>query len=464
MNGKETMLVKNLLGQKNFNAVNEFSQIVQPEKGNIIITEYAGMDVRCYKDNGETKILYPKNATVVQEGHVAQAIANGSIFDDAEDVDNNATMIERTSLPYDAMINSGKIPPKCLKPMIAIVIGRMDDNGSCAVSDADRTNGVNFIKDLVDTKKEDNNNNINDVVNNYLDHDSEKPYTRDMGKSITELDKELDDVADTEPEDVISDEDTVDSYDDIDIEAIEKGSDKDGDDNSDDNEGDEETVEECGDGCCSRPKPITEDGEEATADTTTPDTTTAAATSGVADTTTDTTNTTDTTIDTSDISDTIDTANTTSDVGTTETVQEEDAPTENTDAHGNINATPIPLSANTKAIINQRKLHQEGFLTKKPKKLKPIPRDIIAYITCEMNDIHSANDQAMLAGYTCSKIELVDFYITALDTQDARYIVPHNRQYLIYMKNELERLLAQILRIRPINRTDQIWRVNYPSM
>jgi hypothetical protein len=108
-------------------------------------------------------------------------------------------------------------------------------------------------------------------------------------------------------------------------------------------------------------------------------------------------------------------------------------------------------------------LNQEGFLTKRPKKLKPIPRDIIAYITVEMNDIHDANDQAMLSGYTCSKIELVDFYITILDTQDARYIVPHNRQYLEMMKRELERLLTQILRIRPINRSEQIWRVNYPS-
>ena len=464
MNGKEVSLVKSLLEQKKFDVVNEYLHISQPDRGDIVITEYAGMDVRCYKDNGETKILYPKNVTVVQEGHVAQAIANGSIFDDAEDVDNNATMIERTSLPYDAMINSGKVPPKCLKPMIAIIIGRMDDNGSCAVSDADRTNGVNFIKDLVDTKKEGNDNNINDVVNNYLDHDPEKPYTRDMGKSITELDKELDDVADTEPEDVISDEDTVDSYDDIDIEAIEKGSDKDGDDDSDnnesdnndnDNEDDEETVEECGDGCgsCNQPKPVTEDGEESI-DNTTVDTTVDSSSSVTDDNIAD------------DTSDTIG--------STTETIQEEDnamknanaatPPTEGTDAHGNINNAPIPLSANTKAIINQRKLHQEGFLTKKPKKLKPIPRDIIAYITCEMNDIHSANDQAMLAGYTCSKIELVDFYITALDTQDARYIVPHNRQYLGYMKNELERLLAQILRIRPINRADQIWRVNYPSM
>ena len=109
--------------------------------------------------------------------------------------------------------------------------------------------------------------------------------------------------------------------------------------------------------------------------------------------------------------------------------------------------------------------YQEGFLSKKPKKLKPIPRDIIAYITVEMNDITSANDQAMLSGYTCSKIELVDFYLTVLDTQDPRYIVPHNKEYLTYMKRELERLLTQILRIRPINRMDKVWRVNvnYPE-
>ena len=80
-----------------------------------------------------------------------------------------------------------------------------------------------------------------------------------------------------------------------------------------------------------------------------------------------------------------------------------------------------------------------------------------------MNDIRSANDQAMLAGYTCSKIELVDFYLTVIDTQDARYIVPHNKAYLLTIKADLERLLTQILRIRPINRADQIWRVNYPT-
>ena len=108
----------------------------------------------------------------------------------------------------------------------------------------------------------------------------------------------------------------------------------------------------------------------------------------------------------------------------------------------------------------------EGFLTKKPKKLKPIPiREIVSYITCELNAISDTNDQAMLSGYTCAKLELVDFYLTCIDTQDDRYIVPHPRQYLVDGQRQLNDLLTQILRIRPVNKGDRVWKVNvnYPE-
>lgn len=110
-------------------------------------------------------------------------------------------------------------------------------------------------------------------------------------------------------------------------------------------------------------------------------------------------------------------------------------------------------------------VYQEGFLSKKPKKLKPIPRDIVPYITVEMNAIRDSNDQAMLSGYTCSKLELVDFYLNVIDTNDERYIVPHTRQYLVQLQNDLNRLLTQILRIKPINKSDRVWQVNvnYPE-
>lgn len=108
---------------------------------------------------------------------------------------------------------------------------------------------------------------------------------------------------------------------------------------------------------------------------------------------------------------------------------------------------------------------QEGFFTKKPKKLKPIPRDIIPYITIEMNAIKDSNDQAMLAGYICSKLELVDFYLNCIDTQDERYIVPHTRQYLVQMQTDLNRLLTQVLNVRPVNKMDRMWKigVNLPG-
>lgn len=109
--------------------------------------------------------------------------------------------------------------------------------------------------------------------------------------------------------------------------------------------------------------------------------------------------------------------------------------------------------------------YQEAFMSRRPKKLKPIPRDVISYIAIELNAIQDTNDQAMLSGYTCSKLELVDFYLNCIDTQDERYIVPHPRQYLITMQSQLNDLLTKILRIKPINKNDRVWQVNvnYPE-
>lgn len=553
MNSTQLNIVKALIEQKKYDVITEYTHIAHPDKGDIIVKEYAGTGVRVYKDNdGNTRVLCPKDIDTVQEGHVAQAIANGTIFDDADEIDRNATMIERTSIPYDAMVNSGKDTPKQLKPMIAIVIGRMDDNGSFDVSDADRTNGVNFVHDLCDKEKCPN---TNDVVDNYLEKDKEEFYNPEMGKSLTELDNEVDDIVETKPEDVVSDDDTVDSYDDYDMDAIEsdptpeneetESDEEDGDndddsddpdsddsdnddDESEDNESsdnddeeaviedvdDDESVEECGDidtvqedveemtnmannAMNKTPipdsndvKPVQEEVDVERArnnkkarhevenflnyldnlekkhpeiteqrDKEIEDSVFGTKPVQEEDEMIDDSGSEDAGTDTGD-----DSGDITEEACSPATGVTTNSPTESTDAKGNVNTTSMPMSAQTKALVNSNsKMHQEGFLSKKPKKLKPIGRDVVAYITCEMNDIRSANDQAMLAGYTCSKIELVDFYLTVLDTQDARYIVPHNKQYLTQMKSDLEKLLTQILRIRPINRSEQIWRVNYPG-
>jgi hypothetical protein len=115
--------------------------------------------------------------------------------------------------------------------------------------------------------------------------------------------------------------------------------------------------------------------------------------------------------------------------------------------------------------VDDDDVYEESFFTKKPKKLKPIPRSVIAYITVETNAVQDSHDQAMISGYTCSKLELVDFYLNVLDQHDDRYIVPHTRDYLVSMQAELNRLLAQILKIRPVNKNDRVWQVNvnYPE-
>ena len=116
------------------------------------------------------------------------------------------------------------------------------------------------------------------------------------------------------------------------------------------------------------------------------------------------------------------------------------------------NHAPVMTAVKTESF------HQE-FSIKRPKHLKAIDvRSIVAYVTVEMNAVKDSNDQAMLAGYVCSKLELIDFYITVLDTHDDRYVVPHSRQYLADGQRQLSDLLTKILKIRPIDKSERIWK------
>lgn len=551
MNSTVMNTIKALVEHKKYDAITEYANVLHG-KDNLIVSEYGGANVRLYKDaKNNAHILCPKNMDTVQEGYLANAIATGSVFDDADEIDRNASVIERTTLPYDAMVNGGKEPPHHLRPMIAIVVGRMGDDGKFGVTDADRINGINFVKDATNANA--NGDKVNGVVDNYLEKQDGGFYTPEIGKNISGLNRELGDVNDTDPGDVVSDDDTVDSYDGYDMDEIERDPDADttddhdepvndvppadepdedeentnsddqldidnGEEANNDEEGEpgevsdeeetgpdpeeEEPVEECGNNCDTGDKTVVQEGDEtvdssedATAEST--DASTEDASEDTSDATEEVTEESYTFDDNTDfvaesmmnslmktfgdrpVKKTVVAESAKDDEKEPEVVEEEKEVKEETESEtteeaatldqnikgateaGTVKETPSPMSAETKSILNNQ-VHQEGFLTKKPKKLKPIGRDVVAYITCEMNAIHSSNDQAMLAGYTCSKIELVDWYITVLDTQDPKYIVPHTRQYLVTMKAQLESLLAQILKIRPINRSEQIWRVNYP--
>lgn len=718
MNSISLNIVKNIINNKRYDIITEFAHTEFPEKNDLVIFEYTGKDVRAYKDaQNRTCIMCPKNMTVIQEGHVAEAIARGTIFDDAEEINNNAEFIEKTSIPHAALINSGKNTPNKLKPMIAIVIGRMKDDGTFEIGDAERINGNNFVRDLIHHK--DKGCTISEVIGNYIDKDPNEYHNIELGRDINALHKEIEDINDTEFENTITDDDIVDSYDDIDIEALEADpfekneetveqepesddpvDDDDDNDNTDPDDDNDDIItddEPYQEGVITAIKTLKHIGYDRKTKTLVTDVPLPGGKTGqrvkvnvkltpIQPTSINT--------ETRELNLNIKDLVTSSKEEVLELIKHEEghlaiacdrekfkeefekaretlkknvsklkdndhgmsseeyvadlysaknsgyqgaglkkalirtqaqykiqyaksckkydefkvrsekiknairsgsglselikitknnhkkfdkfinesmvkitAFIKNLRGRTSVNIRTAQLLKNDieKRILNkediqydsfkavtdtfdifiqaqtdfekseqmlneidekinnnttiqdklrreidryiditkkmheatikmwkaccvemdvrikfiddnvneytviepsyQDTMHQEGFLSKKPKKLKPIPRDIIAYITVEMNDITSANDQAMLSGYTCSKIELVDFYLTVLDTQDPRYIVPHNKEYLTYMKRELERLLTQILRIRPINRMDKVWRVNvnYPE-
>ena len=463
-------VVKGLLNNGKYEVITEYSKIQHGEdSADVIVKEYSGVHVRmCKNDDGNIEILYPKNADVTMEGAIANAIANGTIFDDANDIDNNATMIEKTCIPCVGMTNKGLDEPKTVKKIIAIVIGKMDDDGRFEVSDVDRENGVKFVKDITDYNRE--GGNIRDVINNYTEKENDETYDSVVGKQMTDLHDELNDINSVKYDDTIDDTtDTVDNYDDYDFESLESDPDE-GDDNDDEEPSEPDDGSDDSDDSDDDKPELSDDSDDDDSDSDDDDS---------EDTESDDKDEDDEKDEESDDEEEEDEP--VEECGDVETVEETatEHPGTETDPSAIGHSVPkeveecgdanvVEESKLDKIIKNKKdddekyKAYEESFLTRKPKKLKPIGRDTVAYITTQISDIHSSNDQAMLAGYVCNKLELVDFYITAIDTQDAKYIVPHTRAYLITLKNDLQILLARILRIRPVNRSEQIWRVNYP--
>lgn len=334
MNGFGSDMVKSFLKSGKHSAITEYAKIVHPNrKKNVIVSSYTGSDIRVFSKEDHIHLMYPEDVSEIQLESVADAIAKGTIFDDAESLDNHASFVSMANMPMNAMTRNGVDQPKHLKVILTGVIGRMSDDGTLEISLDDMKNGKHFIDQL--RESDGKTDEVNKLVDHYLGAKDHKSFPNDL----------KDDIADTCDE----------------IKDIKK---------------------------CDEEEPIDDDDYEYM------------------------------------------------DMGDGDTKHEKFEHHDDDD----------------------EKHVQEGFFSRKPKRLKPLKRDIVAYITVEMNAIQDSNDQAMLAGYTCSKIELVQFYLDCIDTDDPRYIVPHNRQYLVQMQNDLDRLLNQILKLKPINRAAGIWK------
>ena len=95
------------------------------------------------------------------------------------------------------------------------------------------------------------------------------------------------------------------------------------------------------------------------------------------------------------------------------------------------------------------------------KKLKKIPRDIVAYITIETECIKDANDKMMISSYCLGKLEIVEWYIELLDTGSKKYIVPHDKPYLESLRTQLLACFDKIMKT-PIPKNTKNSTINIP--
>ena len=80
----------------------------------------------------------------------------------------------------------------------------------------------------------------------------------------------------------------------------------------------------------------------------------------------------------------------------------------------------------------------EGVFSRvhKLKKIDPVDID---YIGLQIDDIKSNDDKIMIVSYIYNKIDIIDYYISLIDSKSPKYIVPHSKESLLAMRDTLNK-------------------------
>lgn len=465
MNKMAKDILRQIIAKRNVNAFNEFSSI---ELGGKLVAEsYNGDQFRVYNHSDKTHLMIPMNGefTSFEEGAVADAIESGAIFDDADMVDRAAVYAVGTTLPLRAMTNKGIEPPNGIISLVKPVIGTIGCNGRANCDQIEITNGSNFIKDIASAGE--TNNKVVDVVGDYLGINDNDELPHDIASDIVKTEKELRDAVLNSPEDSIDEDD----YEEIEVEegffsAL-----------STDTTAKLiyhlNTMNDIVNNPLLPDQPQSSDKALSALDETTSegrqvskyaakcaanghfDKRTSQLLSAIS-------------VASEELSVAADTIS--NPFLKSDDIMYNEPETKEAVAKWTSNKETLrrilPEAIKCVEAGQGKGPIQEAFLSKRPKKLKDLKmRDTISYITLEISDIRDVNDAQILSGYVCSKLEITDFYISCIDNNDPKYIVPHTRPQLVQFQNDLNRLLTQILKIRPVNRADRTWmvNVNYPE-
>lgn len=116
------------------------------------------------------------------------------------------------------------------------------------------------------------------------------------------------------------------------------------------------------------------------------------------------------------------------------------------------------------AMKNANHELQMMYESTKMKKLKKIPRDLVAYITIETESIRDANDKMMIASYCLAKLEIVEWYIELLEVGSKKYIVPHSKPYLEGIRRQLLQCYDNIMKVKIVRPNERpLIDIKYPA-
>ena len=98
------------------------------------------------------------------------------------------------------------------------------------------------------------------------------------------------------------------------------------------------------------------------------------------------------------------------------------------------------------------------------RKLKKIPYDLVSYIQIETETIEDADDKMMIASYCLGKLQLVEWYIQLIDTNNPNYIVPQTREQLVMIRDQLKECHKEIMKVK-IKRPGErpLFDIHYPD-
>lgn len=79
----------------------------------------------------------------------------------------------------------------------------------------------------------------------------------------------------------------------------------------------------------------------------------------------------------------------------------------------------------------------EGLFNRVHKMKRIDPADI-DYIGLEIENIKNNDDKMMIVSYIYNKLDIIDYYIALIDSKNAKYYIPHSRESLVAMREQLD--------------------------